>query len=220
MTWLDRFLEMKIGFLVPCVPTLETEQLCESMRDKSLVPYLPQGCPAIEHPHILLASVEAVGQKPEALRQVLGGALSPLETASVLEISRFGAYGASGTRLSDDEGKWGSLSTGSPLHDLWVERSAILEFEAGFTRPEAEARATSAQFTEEQLEIILRLDPKVDLVGLARYRQGLELWERFTRQEQALLQGHPWGLQDLQNLHHLLRTSGPGELESVHRDGV
>lgn len=73
-------------------------------------------------------------------------------------------------------------------------------------------------FTVEQREIILRLDPKVELEGLARYRQGLDLWERFTRQEQALLQGHPWGLQDLQNIHSLLRTSGPGELESVRRE--
>ena len=27
------------------------------------------------------------------------------------------------------------------LRDLWEERSAILEYEAGFSRPEAEARA-------------------------------------------------------------------------------
>lgn len=70
-------------------------------------------------------------------------------------------------------------------------------------------------FTEEQREIILRLDPQVDLVGLARYRKGLDLWDRFTSQEQALLEGHPWGLNDLQNINQLLCGWWPGVLESV-----
>ncbi len=106
-----------------------------------------------------------------------------------------------------------------PLPDLWVERSAILEFEAGFTRPEAEEpRATLRLFTKVQREIILRLDPKVDLVGLARYREGLDLWDRFTRQEQTILQGRPWGLHDLQYINRLLKSWGPGELESVKRE--
>lgn len=72
-------------------------------------------------------------------------------------------------------------------------------------------------FTEEQREIILRLDPKVDLVGLDRYREGLILWDRFTLQEQVLLQGHPWDLNDLQNINRLLGRWGPGELETVRR---
>jgi len=74
-------------------------------------------------------------------------------------------------------------------------------------------------FTEEQREIILRLDPRVDQVGLARYREGLALWERFTLQEQAILRGHPWSLQDLYNLQKLISQSGPGELQSVRHEG-
>ena len=31
--------------------------------------------------------------------------------------------------------------------------------------------------TEEQREIILRLDPKVELEGLEQYRKGLEVWD-------------------------------------------
>ena len=69
-------------------------------------------------------------------------------------------------------------------------------------------------FTPEQREVILRLDPRVDLAGLARYRQGLDLWDRFTRQEQAILLGQPWGLEDLKNLDTLRRFSG-GSVEML-----
>ena len=199
MTWLDRFLEMKIGIHVPLVPTLETEHLCGSKGDKSLVPGLSQGCHTTEDPHSLLAAVEAVGQKSQALGQVLEADLSLLEPSPALDIGQFGTDGTSGTSLPVDQRERDCFSTGMPLPDLWVERSAILEFEAGFTRPEAEEpRATLRLFTKVQREIILRLDPKVDLVGLARYREGLDLWDRFTRQEQTILQGRPWGLHDLQ----------------------
>ena len=73
-------------------------------------------------------------------------------------------------------------------------------------------------FTEKQREILLRLDPEVDLVGLARYREGLNLWDHFTRQEQALMKGHPWDLNDLQNVDRLMKNWGSGELEAVRRE--
>ncbi|WP_291271640.1 hypothetical protein [Geothrix sp.] len=62
--------------------------------------------------------------------------------------------------------------------------------------------------TEEQRGTILRRDPKVDLEGLARYRQCLEIWEEFTRQEQAILQGRALGLVNLKNLAVIRRFSG------------
>jgi hypothetical protein len=72
-------------------------------------------------------------------------------------------------------------------------------------------------FTEGQRETILRLDPKVDLEGLARYRQGLDLWEEFSRQEQAILQGRAWCLDDLRHLH-ALRAMGGGTVESCTQE--
>ena len=69
-------------------------------------------------------------------------------------------------------------------------------------------------FTAEQRTTIFRLDPQVDLKGLARYREGLDLWDQFTRQDQTMLQCHAWSLEDLRHLYSLTVGMG-GSVEAV-----
>ena len=54
-------------------------------------------------------------------------------------------------------------------------------------------------FTRNQRATLARYGD-VDLVDLRRYQKGLEVWLRFTPQEQARMLGYPWTPEDLMNL--------------------
>jgi len=144
MNWLKGFLEQKTDFLVPLVPTQESNQQCASMRDKSLVPNLSQTCPKGTDPSSLLVEPGTVGQKFEALGQKSEDDLSQLEPIPPLALSPFGT---SGTSLFENSQKKGwnttleTLCIGLPLKDaqeLREERAAILEYQAGLSREDAE----------------------------------------------------------------------------------
>lgn len=99
----------------------------------------------------------------------------------------------------------------------WAPKEALDPSELNMARDLKPELMALLGFTQEQRETILRLDPKVDLEGLARYRQGLDLWDQFTHREQAVLQGRAWGLDDLKHLH-ALRAMGGGEVESCTQE--
>lgn len=134
MNWLKVFLEQTTDLLVPFVPTQENKQQCDSRRDKSLVPVLSQTCPKDMGSLSLLVDPAGLGQNSEALGQNLADDLSHMKPLPPLVSSPLGTDGTSGTSPFDDD------------RDLWEERAAILEFEAGFPRSEAEARATAELF--------------------------------------------------------------------------
>ena len=129
MNWLKGFLEQKTDLLVPFVPTQENKQQCASKWDKSLVPDLSQTCPNEPEPASLLVNSETVGQNSEVLGQNFEEDLSHLKHIPSLASSPFLTNGTSGTSLFGD------------ALDLWEERAAILEYDAGYPHPEAEALA-------------------------------------------------------------------------------
>lgn len=116
--------------------------------------------------------------------------------------------------LARDDVRW--RTDGERIY--WAPADALDPSELGMARDLKPEVIALLSFTPEQREVILRLDPKVDLVGLARYRQGLDLWDRFTRQEQTILQGQPWGLEDLENIHSL-RGFSQGTVEACRQNG-
>lgn len=95
--------------------------------------------------------------------------------------------------------------------------SAVTHQEREFARVLKPELVALLAFTPHQREIILRLDPAVTLAGLVRYRQGLDLWDQFPPEDQTKLQGHPWTLEDLVNLHRL-RTECGGQVIEVEYD--
>ena len=129
MNWLKGFLEQKTDLLVPFAPTQENKQQCASKWDKSLVPDLSQTCPKEMDPTSLLVEPRTLGQNFKTLGQKFEADLSHLKRIPSLALSSLGTNGTSGTSLFGD------------ALDLWEERSAIIEYEAGYPRPEAEARA-------------------------------------------------------------------------------
>jgi len=142
MTWLDRFLEKKIEKFVPFVPRLETSHQCNSIRDKSLVPELPQTCLTFQNPPSLLACPGAVRQNLEGLGQTHGEGLSHLKTSPALALSLFLANGTNGTNsFVKQQNQILQPPFSGDARDIFEERAGILEYEAGFTRAEAEARA-------------------------------------------------------------------------------
>ena len=111
---------------------------CGSKRDKSLVPELSQSCPNVPH-----GSIPGVlGQNPEVLGQYFEGDLSNPNQLSTLPLGGAGTNGTSGTSgTSLFQHRGNRIPLSSDDLDLFEERAGILEYEAGFTRIEAEDRA-------------------------------------------------------------------------------
>lgn len=130
MTWPKRFLARKVESFVPLVPSQESKHWRGSSWDKPLVPTLSQPCPIPYGGEGLGQGFGSLGQKPNVV-------LSQLKPASRLALDHLGTNGTNGTRqkVSPPPG------LPSSLLDLWEERAGILEFEAGFSRAEAEIRA-------------------------------------------------------------------------------
>lgn len=67
-------------------------------------------------------------------------------------------------------------------------------------------------FTQHQRSLIASHDP--DLVDLKHYREGLEIWLRFTREEQSRMVGFPWTVADLRAIAELKGVTG-GTVQEV-----
>lgn len=129
MNWLKGFLTQDVDLLVPVVPSHESNYPCGSRRDNSLVPIMSQTCPTETGSPSLLVDPGSMGQDIEDMGRNLEDVLPHLKPWSLLDFSPFVTTGTGGASRIDD------------AHFLWEERAAILEYEAGFPRADAEARA-------------------------------------------------------------------------------